>query len=204
MANQRASADMKIKISFVVLSVGALSGLILLGGCSSLPGPAAGGPGNPASPVSEVRVGGLIHDPLSPEAGSVDLSGEVLFVKPFTSADPLWNALLPRPDIGGTANFAGKTSEAYAGFAWDYDVMQRVFVEGGLGGSVNDAHTGANVPAGYNAMGCNESFRESASLGYRLTPNWSVMGTVEHMSNAGLCPPNRGLTNFGARVGYAF
>jgi hypothetical protein len=195
---------MKSKLSFVVLSVGALSGLILLGGCSSLPGPAAGGPGNPASPVSEVRVGGLVHDPLSPEAGSVDLSGEVLFVKPFTSADPLWNALLPRPDIGGTANFAGKTSEAYAGFAWDYDVTQRVFVEGGLGGSVNDARTGSNVPPGYNAMGCDASFRESASLGYRLTPNWSVMGTVEHMSNAGLCPPNRGLTNFGARVGYAF
>ena len=30
------------------------------------------------------------------------------------------------------------------------------------------------------------------------------MGTVEHMSNAGLCDRNRGLTNFGARVGYAF
>lgn len=195
---------MKIGLSSVVLSVGALTALSLLGGCSALPGPAAGGPGNPASPVSEVRVGGLIHDPLSPEAGSVDLSGEVLFVKPFTSADPLWNALLPRPDIGGTANFAGKTSEAYAGLAWDYDVMQRVFVEGGFGGSVNDAHTGVNVPPGYNAMGCNELFREFASLGYRLTPNWSVMGTVEHMSNAGLCPPNRGLTNFGARVGYAF
>ena len=57
---------MKIKLSFVVLSVGALTGLSLLGGCSSLPGPAAGGPGNPASPLSEVRVGGLVHDPLSP------------------------------------------------------------------------------------------------------------------------------------------
>jgi len=195
---------MKIRISFVALSVGALAGLSLLGGCSSLPGPVGGGPGNPASPISEVRVGGLIHDPLSPERGGVDLSGEVLFNKPFTSADPLWNALLPRPDVGGTANFRGKTSEAYAGLAWDYDVTQRVFVEGGFGGSINDAHTGAIVPPGYNDMGCNESFRESASLGYRLTQNWSVMGTVEHMSNAGFCPPNRGLTNFGARVGYAF
>jgi hypothetical protein len=151
-----------------------------------------------------VRAGAFIHDPLSPEAGSVDASGEVLFVKPFTSADPLWNALLPRPDVGGTANFAGKTSEAYAGVAWDYDVTQRVFVEGGFGGSVNDAHTGTVVPPGFNAMGCNASFRESASAGYRLTQNWSLMGTVEHMSNAGLCPPNRGLTNFGARIGYAF
>jgi hypothetical protein len=195
---------MKIRLSFVLLCAGALAGLSLIGGCSSLLGPAPNNTPSAAYPISEVRLGGLVHDPLSPEAGSVDLSGEVLFVKPFASQDPLWNALLPRPDIGGTANFAGKTSEAYAGFAWDYDVTSRVFVEGGLGGSVNDAHTGLNVPPGYNAMGCNESFRESASLGFRLTQNWSVMGTVEHMSNAGLCPPNRGLTNFGARIGYAF
>jgi hypothetical protein len=30
------------------------------------------------------------------------------------------------------------------------------------------------------------------------------MGTVEHASNAGLCTFNRGLTNFGARLGYTF
>jgi lipid A 3-O-deacylase len=194
---------MKRRVLFVALCPAALSGLALIAGCSSLP---TAYPSNvsAASPVSEVRVGGFVHDPLSPEAGSVDLSGEVLFVKPFTSQDPLWNALLPRPDIGGTANFAGKTSEAYAGLAWDYDVTSRVFVEGGFGGSVNDAPTGTNVPPGYNAMGCDASFRESASAGYRLTQNWSIMATVEHMSNAGLCPPNRGLTNFGARVGYAF
>ena len=195
---------MKSRPSPVVLSLGAAAGLSLLAGCSALPGPAAGGAGNPASPVSEVRVGGLVHDPLSPERGSVDLSGEVLFVKPFTLADPLWNALSPRPAIGGTVSLAGRTSEAYAGLAWDYDVTQRMFVEGGLGGSVNDAHPGADPPAGYSALGCDASFRESASLGYRLTPNWSVIATLEHMSNAGLCPPNRGLTNFGAQVGYAF
>lgn len=190
--------------SNVLLRGAAFAGLTLIGGCSSLPAPGVSSAPSAAYPVSEVRVGGLIHDPLSPERGSVDLSGEVLFVKPFTSEDPLWNALIPRPDIGGTANFAGKTSEAYAGFAWDYDVTSRVFVEGGLGGSVNDARTGTVVPPGYNAMGCDASFRESASGGFRLTQNWSVMGTVEHMSNAGFCPPNRGLTNFGARVGYTF
>ena len=40
--------------------------------------------------------------------------------------------------------------------------------------------------------------------GYRLTPNWNVLATVEHMSNAGFCDENRGLTNAGARIGYAF
>ena len=46
--------------------------------------------------------------------------------------------------------------------------------------------------------------RGAASLGYRLTPTWSVMATVEHYSNAGLCAHNRGLTSFGLRMGYTF
>ena len=192
---------MKTGFSVVLVSIGALACSGLLGGCSSLPQSSAP---SSASPVSEVRVGALAHDPLSPERGSADLSGEGLFDKPFTSPDPLWNALLPRPDIGFTASFAGKTSEAYAGVAWDYNITDRVFAEAGFGGSVNDGHAGNNVPAGYSAIGCNESFRESGSLGYRLTQNWSVMGTIEHMSNAGLCDRNRGLTNTGARIGYAF
>lgn len=191
---------MKLAPSSVLLVVG-----LLLAGCSSFPSPPpVSERASALSPISEVRVGVLAHDPLSPEAGSADLSGEVLFVKPYTSTDPLWNFLLPRPNIGGTLNFAGKTSEAYAGLAWDYDVTQKIFLEGTFGGSVNDGHAGMNVPEGYNAMGCNWSFRELGSAGYRLTENWSVMGTVEHMSNAGFCDRNRGLTNVGARVGYAF
>jgi lipid A 3-O-deacylase len=182
---------------------GAVAGFGLLAGCSTLP-PVPASQVSSAYPISEVRGGVFVHDPESPEAGSADLNGEVLFVKPFTSADPLWNALLPRPHIGGTANFEGKTSQAYAGLTWDYDLTSRVFAEGTFGGSVNDGHAGKIVPVGYNAMGCKESFRESASLGYRLTQNWSVMGTVEHMSNAGLCTENRGLTNVGGRIGYTF
>jgi lipid A 3-O-deacylase len=180
-----------------------LASCALLAGCSSLPGPYPSA-SSAASPVSEARLGVFEHDAESPERGGVDLSAEVLFDKPWTSKDPLWNALLPRPDIGGTANFAGKTSEAYAGVAWDYDVTDRIFAEGAFGGSVNNAYAGKVIPPGHNAMGCNESFRESASLGYRLTPNWSVLATIEHMSNAGLCDENRGLTNAGARIGYAF
>ena len=47
-------------------------------------------------------------------------------------------------------------------------------------------------------------FREAAALGFRITEHWSVMATVEHMSNAGLCGENRGLTNFGGKLGYTF
>ena len=30
------------------------------------------------------------------------------------------------------------------------------------------------------------------------------MATIEHLSNAGACGQNRGLTNVGARLGYSF
>ena len=188
----------------VIVSIVAVAMAGLPGGCATPPGPMAGGPSG-AWPLSEVRLGALGHDVVGPgsERGGADLSAEALFVKPWTSTDPFLNALLPRPDIGGTADFSGRTSEAYAGVAWDYDLTSRIFVESGLGGSVNDGRTEKNV-AGHLALGSNVLFRESASLGYRLTPNWSVMATVEHMSNAGFCDENRGLTNAGARIGYAF
>jgi lipid A 3-O-deacylase len=162
----------------------------------------------PAAPnqnlVSEVRLGGFAHDPASPESGSADLNGEVLFAKPATSDNPIVNALIPRPHVGATVNFAGKTSQAYAGATWTYDITNRVFAEASFGGSVNDGKTGNVVPPGFNKVGCNALFRESASLGYRVSEHWSVMGTVEHSSNAGLCAQNRGLTNFGGRIGYSF
>jgi lipid A 3-O-deacylase len=195
---------MKTGLSFALALAGAFAGSSLLAGCSSLSEQAAANYPSSASPVSEVRLGALAHDPLSPERGSADVSGEVLFAKPFTSSDPLYNALLPRPDIGFSANTGGKTSAAYAGVAWDYNITNRIFGEAGFGGSVNNGHGGLNPPVGHSAIGCNELFRESGTLGYRLTQNWSVMATVEHMSNAGLCDRNRGITNEGVKVGYSF
>ena len=167
--------------------------------------------GPPAAPVmqtpsflSEVRLGTFIHDAESPEKGSADLAGEILFAKPFTAPDSAWDFLLPRPSIGATISFAGKTSQAFAGLTWTYDITQSIFVDAEFGGSVNNGKTGRIVPPGRNAMGCNASFRESASLGYRIDAHWDITATIEHMSNAGLCSQNRGLTNYGARIGYRF
>ncbi|MBW0002854.1 MAG: acyloxyacyl hydrolase [Hyphomicrobiales bacterium] len=154
--------------------------------------------------LSEVRLGTFAHDPTSPEQGSADLNGEILFAKPFSLPGSAWDFLLPRPSIGATINFAGKTSQAYAGLTWTYDITKAIFVEGSFGGSVNNGKTGNFVPPGHSALGCNVSFRESGSVGYRFTENWSLMATIEHMSNAGLCSQNRGLTNYGARIGYTF
>jgi lipid A 3-O-deacylase len=154
--------------------------------------------------LSEVRLGTFVHDAMSPESGGVDVNGEILFNKPFSMPGSFWDVLLPRPSIGATISFVGKTSQAYAGLTWTYDITKSIFVEASFGGSVNNGNASVFEIAGHNAMGCNWSFRESGSVGYRITDNWSIMGTVEHMSNAGLCNQNRGLTNYGARIGYSF
>lgn len=151
----------------------------------------------------EVRGGVFAHDPSSPEQGSADLNLEALSPRLFSTGSA-WDVLIPRAHVGGTINFNGKTSHGYAGLTWTYDVTQQLFVEVSLGGALHNGKTDRIVPVNHNALGCSPLFRESASIGYRFTPAWSVMATVEHLSNAGLCSNNRGLTNAGVRLGYSF
>jgi opacity protein-like surface antigen len=166
-------------------------------------------PAEPAAPpppmqsdpfIDELRLGVYAHDPSSPEAGSADLNVEVLFAKPWGTDAQWW---LPRPNVGATINFDGKTSIGYAGVVWQYDVTNWAFVELGFGGSVNNGNKG-HEDDDMNPLGCNVLFHEQASLGFNLTQNWRLIGTVEHSSNAGLCDFNRGLTDFGVRIGYKF
>jgi len=194
-----------------VIGPGRLLGLLLAAFAGSpasaadpRPAPAYERPARPVSFLSEARIGGSAHDPWSPETGSANLTGEILFAKPFTPADLFTSYFVPRPHLGGSLNFDGKTSFAYAGLTWTVDVTPRFFIEGSFGGAVHNGATGRVVPIDRNALGCSPLFRESGSVGVRLSANWSVMATVEHLSNAGLCNQNRGLTNFGARLGYTF
>jgi lipid A 3-O-deacylase len=152
--------------------------------------------------ISEARVGVFAHDPWSPEEGSADVNGEFLTVKPFSLG--AYDLLVPRINLGATVNTTGKTSQVYAGLTWTLDVTSAVFVEGTLGGGYNNGAIHEAVPMDRNAVGCHASFRESASLGYRITDQVSLMATVEHLSNAGLCDQNRGVTNVGIRLGYRF
>jgi lipid A 3-O-deacylase len=155
--------------------------------------------------LSEVRLGFSAQDPSGAESGSANLTGEILFAKPFTPADLFTSYFIPRPHIGGSLNFDHKTSFAYAGLTWTVDVTSRIFVEGSFGGAVHNGSTSDFfTPSDRQALGCSPLFRESGSVGVRLSANWSVMATVEHMSNAGFCSDNRGLTNVGARLGYTF
>ncbi|WP_353181758.1 acyloxyacyl hydrolase [Bosea sp. (in: a-proteobacteria)] len=154
--------------------------------------------------ISELRGGLLAHNPAGRESGSADANLEVLFVKPFEAADPALAFLVPRLHLGTTLNTAGDTSAVYAGFTWTYDFTDKLFAEVSAGAGFHNGQTGHLVPSDRIALGCSPLFRESASLGYRISRNWSVMATVEHMSNAGLCRSNPGITNYGLRVGYVF
>jgi len=157
--------------------------------------------------LSEFRFGLSAQDPWGPEGrdGSANLTGEILFAKPFTASDLFTSYFIPRPHIGGSLNFDGKTSFAYAGLSWTVDVTPSLFVEGSFGGALHNGKKDVYDPfSDRHALGCSALFRESGSVGVRLSANWSVMATVEHLSNAGSCSENRGLTNIGARVGYSF
>lgn len=154
--------------------------------------------------VSELRLGVLAHDPASPESGSVDVNGEFLTPRLFTLNDPILDSLVPRIHLGGTVNTAGNTSHIYAGLTWSFDITPKIFVEGAAGIAFHNGKTGNFVVPDRVPLGCSPLMRESGSIGYRLTDNWSVMATVEHISNAGACSRNRGLTNYGVRLGYVF
>jgi lipid A 3-O-deacylase len=164
-------------------------------------------PAQPMSFVSELRIGVSAQDPWSPEKGSANLTAEALFAKPFTTADLFTSYFIPRPHLGASLNTRGDTSFAYAGLTWTVDITPRFFVEASFGGAVHNGNTESNpalIPPDRSALGCSPLFRESGSVGYRLSRNWSVLATIEHLSNAGACSQNRGLTNVGARLGYTF
>lgn len=150
----------------------------------------------------EARLGVSAHDPWSPEKGSADINGELLIGKPYMHPDPLINFFIPRFHVGASVNTAGKTSYFYAGLTWNYDFTQWFFVEASFGGAVHNGDTSPIPAPGHNGLGCSPLFRESLALGYRLNANWSVLATVDHMSNAGLCDANRGLTNVGGKISY--
>lgn len=154
--------------------------------------------------IAEARLGASAQDVFSPEAGSANLTGEILFAKPFRADDAIVDLFIPRLHVGGSLNFAGKTSFVYAGLTWSYDFTERIFVEGQFGGALHNGDTHAFARPGHNALGCAPAFHEAASLGYRISARWSVLATIEHMSNAGFCDQNRGLTNVGARLSYRF
>ena len=150
---------------------------------------------------SEFRFGVLAAD-LEPGGGSDDgvaISGELLTPNRARNLPFIQNLLHPRFHIGAAIHTDDGVNQAYAGLTWDYYLTDTLFVETSFGGAVHDGDTDGNNPDSY---GCTLNFRESVSIGVDITESVSVSATVDHMSNAGLCDQNQGLTNAGVRLGY--
>ena len=154
-----------------------------------------------ASFISEARLG-LFTQGLWGETGLRTAHAEVLFAKPFTPADLFTSYFIPRPHIGSSLNLNGGV--AFAGLTWNIDMTPQIFVEASLGAAIHSRHRDDPIRSAQALPGCSPSFRETASVGYRISERLSFAATLERYDNAGLCPERRSLTNIGARIGYSF
>ena len=184
------------------------------------PPPAAGAPitfglsplqlnDKPGQIIDEVKIGALAHDigflTHHVEHG-VDVNIEMLFTPP----DLLAIIGSPRPTIGADINTDGNTSDPYFGLTWGISLIQNlfrggdsVFVTGSLGGAYQDGYID-NAPPERKRLGSPILFRESAEIGYQITPVISVSAILDHISNANLGQHNAGITSAGARLGFKF
>ena len=163
----------------------------------------------PGQIVDEFKIGSLGHDVgflgHNIEHGP-DLNVEILFAPP----DLLAVIGSPRPHIGGDINVSGQTSDAYAGLTWGISVIQNlfrpgdyIFAQGSLGAAYQDGFID-NAPVGRKRLGSPVLFRESAEIGYQVTPMISISAILDHISNANLGRHNAGINNAGGRVGFKF
>ena len=163
----------------------------------------------PGQIVDEVKAGLLAHD-VGFLGDHTERGFDVNLEMLFTSPDILAIIGSPRPHIGGDYNTAGQTSDAFAGLTWGISLIQNlfrtgdaVFMTGSLGGAYQDGYID-NAPLGRKRLGSPVLFRESAELGYQVTPVISVSAILEHISNADLAQHNAGITSAGARLGFKF
>jgi lipid A 3-O-deacylase len=163
----------------------------------------------PGKIVDEVKAGVLAHD-VTFLGRHVEKGADVNLEMLFTSPDLLSVIGSPRPHIGADINTSGNTSDGYFGLTWGISLIQNlfnpgdsVFVTGSLGGAVQDGFE-LTAPPGRKRLGSPVLFRESAELGYQVTPTISVSAILDHISNANLAPRNAGITSAGARFGLKF
>jgi lipid A 3-O-deacylase len=152
----------------------------------------------------ELRPGGFAHGVGSIEqSGGYDFGLDIVVPRLFMF-DSLHEFFSPRIHFGGMANFAGRTSYAYAGFLHTFNLTQRLFIEGFYGVALHNGS--ATGDATHSALGCKPLLIHSGgNLGFRFTQNWSVMVTLDHLSHGHLCSDrNQGVNNYGARIGYTF
>ena len=165
-----------------------------------------------ADVVSELRIGGHIHDvhyamlPFLVNEWEYDNIGDVSFDVLFRTPDLdafRWIGS-PRPEIGATISLNGYESLAHLGLTWQLPVFDTpLYLEGTFGAAINSGYL-HNAPVGYSSFGCRVNFYERFGVGAHVSDNVTATLTYEHTSNAGLCGDNAGLSNVGLRLGWKF
>jgi len=130
----------------------------------------------------------------------------------FTLPNDTLLAYVGNPDIsvGLHGSLLGRASLAHLGLNWETQIFDTpFFIDGTIGGAItNSTLKGASAPD--RNVGCPALLYFAADLGYQLTENLSVMGTVYHASHSSLCwlidasAPNQGLNGYGIKLGYKF
>jgi hypothetical protein len=137
---------------------------------------------------------------------SINVNGEVVTLKlPFR-----WGAswLLPQLQAGSVPNLNKTSSSVYAGLMWSVPIASRIFAEAFVGARApNDV---ASARPGMASLSCQPNVQAGGNLGYRMSDQWNLMLTYNHLSNSrnlgmgcGDRGPN-GLNSYGARVGFSF
>ena len=150
--------------------------------------------------IDEWRIGLMAHDVEDNDEKGADLNAE-LVINLDTESESL---LIPRPIVGVSLNSDGDTSQIYGGGAWNIEIGEDFFSEIMLGVVAHNGETNMTDRPDDRELGCSVMFREALSLGYRMDESKSIMATVSHISNAGLCDQNSGLTNAGLRFSFRY
>ena len=159
--------------------------------------------------VDEFKFGALAHD-IGLLDRHVETGADINFEMLFTPPEFFSVIGSPRPHLGGSLNTAGNTNTGYFGLTWGIMLIQSlfgaddgIFINGSFGGAVHDGFINSG-PSDRKLLGSRILFRESAELGYQLTPGMNVSALLDHISNANLGRHNMGITSAGARLGFKF
>ena len=110
----------------------------------------------------------------------------------------------PRPLIGASISLEGKTSQAYAGLAWDLPISGPYFVELSAGGLVHDQNLNQNYSDRPSPLTTRFLFREAIAIGYDINANWRILLFADHGSDGNLGYRNEGVNRFGFLLGHKF
>ena len=159
--------------------------------------------------INEIKTGVVAHDVgffgTQKEEG-LDSTFEFLFRK--IDYNLFWLGK-PRPHIGATVNMGGDTSQAYAGFTWDWKLPKRMFFNFSLGLTYHNGdkiHSPNHVQTDKKELGSSLLFREAIEIGWNFYGKDSISLRLDHISNANLWgeDSNEGLDTFGIIYSYRF